>query len=103
MIATSPATLTWRGTALERSALEQAVSCYCTGPDGRDGDRCRPGDWRSRMGEQHVCAAHQMLRDQRILDHLLFARRIRLRLLAEELDAYGTLAREARAVETSRT
>ncbi len=94
MIATSPVAPSWRGTASEWKALQGAISSHCVGKAGSHGDRCRPGDWRSRVGQEHICAAHEMLADQQALDSLLFARRIRLRLLAEELGAFEPLVRD---------
>ena len=88
MIATSPASPTWRGTTVEHEALSRAVVRYCRSTLGADGDQCRAA---GQHHPGHICAMHEMLQDQRALDHLLFARRIRLRLLAEELGAFEPL------------
>jgi hypothetical protein len=62
----------WHGTSQESAALVKAVAgnCNCIG----------------RTGERNaVCAAHRMLaEDQRALDGLAFARRMKSRLLDEE-------------------
>jgi hypothetical protein len=59
-------TVHWNGTDQERDELLAALDRDCS---------CSP---------PQLCAAHALLHDQRRLDALLFARRIRERLLSEE-------------------
>jgi hypothetical protein len=59
-------TTEWHGTDQERKELQAALDRDCS---------CLP---------PQLCAAHALLFDQRRLDGLLFARRIRQRLLTEE-------------------
>jgi hypothetical protein len=68
----------WKGTAAEAQALAVALrnNCHCVfAPDGARRKTC-PG-----------CDA--LLHEQRFLDALLFARRIVLRLRAEEWMVWG--------------
>ena len=63
----------WHGTTQESAALVRAVADNCNCKFGRAGER------------NAVCAAHRMLvEDQRALDGLVFARRMKSRLLDEE-------------------
>jgi len=65
----------WKGTQLEQSELLQAVAANC---------QCVEADGVTRQ----PCAPHRMLTDQRMLDDLLFARRLAECLKREEgLDA----------------
>lgn len=64
----------WRGTETERWALLEAVDNNC-------GCRGEPG-----AAERDVCAAHLLLRDQRVLDHMLFGRRLAAQLGLEEFE-----------------
>ena len=67
-----PSAATWHGTEAEAQSLALAVEANCS------------------CGEQQTgqpdgnCAAHQVFGQQRVLDGLLFARRIARRLQAEE-------------------
>ncbi len=58
-------TATWHGSAHEFWRLRKAISKNCSCPKPTTG----PGPGR--------CAAHQMLTDQCVLDHLLYAYRAR--------------------------
>jgi hypothetical protein len=63
----------WHGTSQESAALVEAVAGNCNCTFGRTGER------------NAVCAAHRMLvEDQRALDGLVFACRLKSRLLDEE-------------------
>ena len=63
----------WHGTQSESFELVAALSRNCSCEVAADGTRLK------------TCAPHQMLiDDQRALDGLLYARRIRHRLLKEE-------------------
>lgn len=57
----------WHGGIQEWTKLDTAISNHCECADGKP-----------------ACAAHAMLIDQKRLDGLLFARRIRGKLLKEE-------------------
>ena len=61
----------FHGTSAERDELLAALARNCT---------CQP----DADGHTKACPAHDLLHDQRILDRLIFDRRIRGRLLAEE-------------------
>jgi hypothetical protein len=68
-----PPTLTWHGTEQEGAELLQAIGRNCTCRVQRDPRRVE------------CCASHRLLiGSQRILDGLLFARRVAPRLRAEE-------------------
>ena len=58
----------WHGTQSEHGQLLLAIDVNC----GQDHDK------------QPQCAAHALLHDQRIMDGLLFARRIATRLKQQE-------------------
>ena len=76
----------WHGTQDEAGELLQALSHHCTCNVSTAGVRAA------------TCAPHQVLSDQRILDGLLFARRIVARLRAEEhslVPSDGALASRA--------
>jgi hypothetical protein len=62
----------WGGTEPERDALLRALASNCSCIMGTDGTRTS------------TCASHGLLLDQRLLDHLLFARRLHSRLETEE-------------------
>jgi len=65
----------WKGTTDEAMALLHALSanCECQVQDGR---------------RTQLCASHRMLiREQRVIDWLLFMRHMAARLLAEEFNA----------------
>ena len=65
--ATDP--IAWHGTDAELARLKGAVAQYCS-------CRARPAGFATVV---EVCSAHGMLRDQRLLDHLVFAYRARAR------------------------
>jgi hypothetical protein len=66
-------TISWHGTQVETFALLEALSRNCSCVVTREGVRVS------------TCAPHQMIiKDQRAMDGLLFARRIADRLRAEE-------------------
>jgi hypothetical protein len=63
----------WNGTAAESAALLRAIERHCTCEVGITGALLR------------ACATHAALvNNQRFLDGVLFARRLRQRLIAEE-------------------
>jgi hypothetical protein len=75
----------WHGTSTEWDELTEAVTHNCT---------C--GARTYILAPR--CAAHQMLDDQRVLDRLLFARRIAARLLREEVaEGPGTVSEQCTA------
>jgi hypothetical protein len=64
----------WNGTKAEQHELLAALHRWCT----CDTDPAPPGI-------SHCCPGHQALvTDQKFLDHLVFARTLRLQLQAEE-------------------
>ena len=66
--------VTWHGTQAETFALLQALSRNCSCEVTAEGERLK------------TCSAHRMLlEDQRALDGLVFVRRLRERLEAEEM------------------
>lgn len=69
---------TWHGTEAEAESLALAIEANCSCGDEQPG------------GASGNCAAHQLFGQQRVLDGLLFARRIAGRLQAEE-DSTGNL------------
>lgn len=69
--------VTWHGSQAESVALCDAIQRHCG---------CERGPFFQRVGP--VCSAHRLLSEsQRALDGLVFARRIRARLIAEEQTA----------------
>jgi hypothetical protein len=62
----------WGGTEPERDALLRALASNCACTTASDGTRTS------------TCASHGLLLDQRMLDHLLFVRRLHERLRSEE-------------------
>jgi hypothetical protein len=64
--------IAWNGTPVDGLALADAIARNCTCEFGKAAARLR------------VCAAHEMLTDQRTLDRLLFAHHMASRLLIEE-------------------
>ncbi len=62
----------WHGGREELILLRQCVREHCTCPPGQ-------GAWIEQQ-----CSAHQMLADQRMLDHLAFARGLRDRYIDSE-------------------
>lgn len=65
--------VTWHGDQQESLELISIVRRECT---------CR-----TPTGQPQACVAHEMLLNQRVVDGLLFARRIAERLLLEEFAA----------------
>jgi hypothetical protein len=63
--------VTFNGTQTEAAELNSAVLHNCD---------CQ----RTPFGMGPKCPSHEMLNDQRALDHLLFIRRLRERLVREE-------------------
>jgi hypothetical protein len=76
----APNLAVWRGTAEEKAALDAALERHCRCVKGPDGVRVVR------------CAVHALLRDQHALDRLLFYRRLRDRLVAEEATPSGPAA-----------
>ncbi len=70
-----PNGVTWHGTEEEARALMHAVANNCACAERNAADF--PGPRR--------CGPHELVASQRALDRLLFARRIRDRVMAEEL------------------
>jgi hypothetical protein len=68
-----PGAATWHGTADEWGALWLAIGRYCT---------CEFED--RPCVEPALCAAHALLLDQAVLDHLLYGRRLRERFVRAE-------------------
>ena len=62
----------WHGTARELQRLETIVQAYCT---------CERS---GRPEEFGLCAPHRLLRQQRVLDRLLFVRRTRRKFISRE-------------------
>lgn len=60
----------WHGNFQETTELERALSGNCA---------CR-----AMMLVKHVCSSHGMLKDQRVLNGLLFGKRMAVRLIREE-------------------
>ena len=75
--------INWHGTHDELSSLRSAVVRHCACPSN-DGD--------APMNAS--CTAHAMLEDQRTLDHLLFAYRVRRRFTKGEWEAPPVLGRD---------
>jgi hypothetical protein len=65
----------WQGTETESRELVAAVSANCTCPE--------------QATDENRCPAHQALLDQRFLNGLLFARRLRECLIREEWTGWG--------------
>ena len=65
--------VTWHGTENESLELLVSLSQHCACEYTRQGERTA------------VCSSHRLLEDQRALDGLVFARRIRATLMREEL------------------
>jgi hypothetical protein len=63
----------WAGDVDEFVSLLGCVGAHCT---------CRSGEYLSRGAR--TCPSHQLLGDQQVLDHLVFARRMRERLVRSE-------------------
>ena len=57
----------FNGSADEALELVDILNRYCTDPDG---ERCR----KHRIGDK--CGVHEMMFDQRVLDHLVWARHV---------------------------
>ncbi len=57
----------WHGTLAELAQLEAAVQHHCTCASRRFG------------ASEEVCSAHSLLSDPRLLDHLIYAYRARVR------------------------
>lgn len=85
----------FHGDMAEAYALTGAVMRCCKADSGKFpdpirgiGDTCRNEIHSAMYGatvqSAHRCAAHDMLLDQRVVDHLLFGRRIAERLMREE-------------------
>lgn len=68
----APTVLVFHGTQAETNDLAAAVANHCT---------CATA---AVVGAAASCGSHALLLDQHTLDRLLFARRIRATLLAEE-------------------
>ena len=62
----------WKGSPDEAYALILAIDNNCDCVRGTDGKRSR------------MCGAHQAMNDQHFMDYVLFLRRVREYLLAEE-------------------
>lgn len=76
------AAVVWHGTDTEALALLAALDAWCRQPEGRTGQQCRHG-WTPQ--QTAVCPAHRAFsQDQRYLDGLVYMRRLRERLIAEE-------------------
>ncbi len=72
----------WHGTPQEAEDLRQALNVHC---------QCAvPEAYATTLG----CEAHSLLSNQRLLDGLIFGRRMRRRLLGEE---FGMPLAERRA------
>lgn len=63
----------WHGTANELARLRDAIANQCT---------CEVQAMRNPS--ESLCSAHMLLRDQRVLDHLLFAFRLREQFVRHE-------------------
>jgi hypothetical protein len=72
--------VTWRGTPRELTRLQHAVAEHC---------ECVPGMFGLPPTR---CAGHEMLRNQTLLDHLLYVYRMRRIFIRREL--YALPARE---------
>jgi hypothetical protein len=68
---------TWHGTARELQRLEAVVQANCS---------CEGGGRREEFG---LCAPHRLFRQQRVLDRLLFVRRIRDQFISREFTTDG--------------
>jgi hypothetical protein len=68
----------WHGTPAELARLEAAVQRHCA---------CPPR--RFSLNPQAVCSAHALLGDPRLLDHLLYAYRVRARFIRGEWSVDG--------------
>jgi hypothetical protein len=77
--------VTWRGTQREFDRLQEAVGEHC---------ECLEG----MLGLPPTrCAAHAMLRDQGVLDHLLYVYRMRRLFIRREMYAMPSRARRETA------
>ncbi len=66
---------TWHGSDQEAHDLAEAIEHHCA---------CNTSD--ATIGGIAWCGPHDIASDQRTLDRLLFVRRIRARLLGEEME-----------------
>jgi hypothetical protein len=72
--------VTWHGTREEYAVLLQVIDRLCA-DRRRDGEHCAFGPFDQPVS---ICAAHAMLGEQRMLDGLLWMRRIAARLVQAE-------------------